>query len=201
MPNWCSTDYQIVGKQQNVENLFKELQKVLSTDRSDKKRDSFLPDTSWIGYVASDILDIDSEKECVPCRGSISYMDEKMDDDENLASFTLSTETAWTDCRKLFYLLSIKFDVEILFYTEELGCDIHETNDEEGRYFDTRYLLDDSEDEMSYYSSFGEFAKEIEDMTGEKPDKFEDVDDILERHELSETMNAHQIDIVSLQDF
>lgn len=99
------------------------------------------------------------------------------------------------------YLLSIKFDVEILFYTEELGCDIHETNDEEGRYFDTRYLLDDSEDEMSYYSSFGEFAKEIEDMTGEKPDKFEDVDDILERHELSETMNAHRIDIVSLQDF
>jgi hypothetical protein len=30
-------------------------------------------------------------------------------------------------------------------------------------------------------------------MTGEKPDKFEDVDDILERHELSETMNAHRL--------
>lgn len=201
MPNWCSTNYQIIGKQQNVENLFERLQIVLSTDRSDKQKDSFLPDPWWLGYVVSDILGIDPEKEGVPCRGSISYMDEEMDDDENLVSFTLSTETAWSDCRKLFYLLSIKFDIEILFYTEELGCDIHETNDEEGRYFDTRYLLDDSEDEMSYYSSFGELAKEIEDMTGEKPNKFEDVDDILERHELSETMNAHRIDIVSLQDF
>ncbi len=119
-----------------------------------------MPDASC-GYVASDILDIDPEKECVPCRGSISYMDEEMDDDENLASFTLSTETAWSDCRKLFYLLSIKFDVEILFYTEELGCDIHETNDEEGRYFDTRYLLDDSEDEMSYYSSLASLRKKL----------------------------------------
>lgn len=41
MPNWCSTDYQIVGKQQNVENLFKGLQQVLSTDRSDKREIHF----------------------------------------------------------------------------------------------------------------------------------------------------------------
>ena len=201
MPNWCSTDYQIIGKQQNVENLFKGLQKVLSTNRGDKKKDSFLPDASWLGYVVSDILGIDHEKECVPCRGSISYIDEEMDNDENRASFTLSTETAWSDCRKLFYLLSIKFDVEILFYTEELGCDIHETNDEEGRYFDTRYLLYYLGYETVYYSSFDELAEEIGNVTSENPDRYEDIDGILERHGLSETMYIHQIDIVSLQDF
>lgn len=38
-------------------------------------------------------------------------------------------------------------------------------------------------------------------MTDEKPGKFEDVDDILERHELSRTINAYQIDIFYLQDF
>lgn len=160
-----------------------------------------MPNASWLKYVASDILGIDPEKECVPCRGSISYMDEEMDDDGSLASFTLSTETAWSDSRKLFYLLSIKFNVEILFYTEELECGIHETNNEEGRYFDTSYLLDNSENEMSYYSSFDDFTKEIEEMTDEKPGKFEDVDDILERHELSRTINAYQIDIFYIQDF
>lgn len=195
MPNWCSTNYQIVGKQQNVEKLFKELKKVLSKDNL------VLPDPSWLGYIVSDILGIDSEKECIPCRGSISYMDEEIGDDENLASFTLSTETAWSDCRKLFYLLSVKFNVEILFYAEELGCDIHETNDEEGRYFDTRYLLDDSENEMSYYSSFSDFAKKIKDITGKKPDKFESINDILEKYELSKTINVHHVNIVSLQDF
>ena len=201
MPNWCSTSYQIVGKQQNVDKLFKELQKVLRTDRSDEKDNtSFLPDSSWLGYVVSDILGIDHEKECIPCRGNIDYMEEQMNDNESFAYFALSTETAWTDCRKLFYLLSVKFDVEILFYTEELGCDIHKTNDEEGHYFDTRYLLDDSNNEMSYYTSFENLAEEIEEMTGERPDEFKDIDSILERHGLSDSMYAHQIDIVSLLD-
>ncbi|WP_044270234.1 hypothetical protein, partial [Bacteroides timonensis] len=78
MANWCSTDYQIVGKQQNVEKLFREMQKVLGTDRNDKKDAmSFVPDPSWLGYIVSDILGIDPEKECVPCRGSVSYIDEK----------------------------------------------------------------------------------------------------------------------------
>ena len=37
MPNWCSTDYQIVGKRTEVQNLYNKFKKVIATDRSYEK--------------------------------------------------------------------------------------------------------------------------------------------------------------------
>lgn len=72
MPNWCSTDYQIVGKRTEVQNLYNKFKKVIATDRIyEKDGTTFLPNSSWLGYVVKDILEIDPETEVIPCRGTI----------------------------------------------------------------------------------------------------------------------------------
>jgi hypothetical protein len=73
MPNWCSTDYQIVGKRTEVQNLYNKFKQVIATDRSyEKDGTTFLPNSSWLGYVVQDILEIDPETEVIPCRAVVS---------------------------------------------------------------------------------------------------------------------------------
>ena len=125
MPNWCSTDYQIVGIRTEVQNLYNKFKKVIATDRSyEKDGTTFLPNSSWLGYVVKDILEIDPETEVIPCRGTIEWLQEELDIDEanDTASFQLMTETAWSDCRKLFFTLMEKYDVQIFFIAESLDA-------------------------------------------------------------------------------
>ena len=50
MPNWASTDYQIVGKRTEVQNLYNKFKQVIATDRSyEKDGTTFLPNSSWLG--------------------------------------------------------------------------------------------------------------------------------------------------------
>ena len=182
MPNWCSTDYQIVGKRTEVQNLYNKFKKVIATDRSyEKDGTTFLPNSSWLGYVVKDILDIDEANDT--------------------ASFQLMTETAWSDCRKLFFTLMDKFDVQIFFIAEELGCGIFQGNDEDGRYLTSRYIVDDFDEGMEYYSTFDEVAEILEKLTGKIVYDFKQAEKLIEDCELDEKIAIHEIEYVSLSDF
>lgn len=203
MPNWCSTDYQIVGNRTKVQNLYNKFKQVMAADRSyEKDSSTFLPNSGWLGYVAKDILEINPELEKIFCRGTIEWLQEELDmDDNDTAHFQLTTETAWTDCRELFYRLSEKYDVEVLFITEELGCGIFQINDEEGRCFDSKYIVDDFEEGMDYYSSFDEVADIIEEKSGKRPTDFKDAVKLIEDCELDDKIAIHEVDYVSLTDY
>jgi hypothetical protein len=205
MANRFSTDYLIIGKRKKVEIMFNDFQKVLQTDRSyETDHTTYKPDAEWLGYVVSDMLGEDNNKTSIHCRGSIECNSEEImpsRDGDDMAQFNLSTDTAWSDARELFYLLSEKYDVEVLFYADEPGMGIHDTNDAEGRYFPTRYVLEDESSDTSYCDTFDELADEIKKITGESPETFEKIEDIIERHELDDRLYAYEIDVVSLCDF
>lgn len=185
--------------------MFNDFQKVLQTDRSyETDHTTYKPDAEWLGYVVSDMLGEDNNKTSIHCRGSIECISEEImpsRDGDDMAQFNLSTDTAWSDARELFYLLSEKYDVEVLFYADEPGMGIHDTNDAEGRYFPTRYVLEDESSDTSYCDTFDELADEIKKITGESPETFEKIEDIIERHELDDRLYAYEIDVVSLCDF
>ncbi|NCC11620.1 MAG: hypothetical protein EOM31_14220, partial [Bacteroidia bacterium] len=106
------TSYVIEGSKSSIKALHNQFRKVLATDRSEfaDQRGTYLPQSSWLGYVVKDILLLEPDKDNVCCRGSICYLDDKITiDGDNSAYFRLETETAWCDQRKMFYLLSEKF--------------------------------------------------------------------------------------------
>ena len=203
MPNWCSTDYQIVGNRTEVQNLYNKFKQVVTTDRSyEKDSTTFLPNSSWLGYVVKDILEIDPKTESIPCRGHIVWLEEELTiNDDDTATFQLQTETAWSDCRKLFFTLMEKFDIEVFFMTEELGCGIFETNDKDSRYFTSQYIFDDFEEGMEYYSSFDEVADELKKHTGKLPSDFKDAEKMIEDYELDEQVFIHKVSYASLSDY
>lgn len=205
MANRCITDLLIIGERTKVEIMFNDFQKVLQTDRSyETDHTTYKPDAEWLGYVVSDMLGQDNEKTSIHCRGSIEYISDEImpcTESDDMAKFTLTTDTAWSDARELFYLLSEKYDVEVFFYADEPGMGIHQTNDADGRFFPTRYVLEDESSDTSYCDDFDELAEEIKAITGEKPKTFEEIEGIIERHELDDRLYGYEIEVVSLCDF
>lgn len=203
MPNWCTTDYVCVGKVDNVSALLDEFERIYTTDR--KEQNSDLPSRrSWLGYVGSDLLGLDPSKREVHRDGYLSCLAVDYsfcDKNETEAYFEFSTETAWVDCRQLFHLIAEKFDVDIFFITVELGNPMFETNDENGRFFTTQYILDNFDKGMSYYDSFEEVAEVLLKLSGESPQCFDEIEDFLEKHSLSDKMILHEISYVSIVDF
>jgi spore maturation protein CgeB len=68
--------------------------------------------------------------------------------------------------------------LNIYFVSEELGCGIFQTNDEEGEYFTDKYIFV-STDDMCYYESFEELKKDVQDYLEVNTD-FESVEDMQE---------------------
>ncbi|EOA58447.1 hypothetical protein HMPREF1214_02019 [Bacteroides sp. HPS0048] len=204
MSNTASTSYILEGSKSSIEALHNQFTKILATDRSEHsdQRGTYLPDSSWLGYIVKDVLGLDPDKDNVCCRGSIDFIDDEIKIDEGgSAYFRFDTESAWCDQRKMFYLLSKKFDVEVHFITEEFGCGIWEKTDGCDRGFPECYLLDDTEDDMNYFETFEQFAEAFEELCGEKPEKFEDAENILSKYNLDERVFVHEIEYTSLSDF
>ena len=73
MSNLCMTSYVIEGSKSSIKALHNQFRKVLATDRSEfaDQRGTYLPQSSWLGYVVKDILLLEPDKDNVCCRGSI----------------------------------------------------------------------------------------------------------------------------------
>ena len=163
MANWCSTNYIIDGDKNELKSLY-ELIKPLYDDRKCE---------TWLGDVVS-ALGKNPEK--VSCRGSIEYLDF---DGEKI---TMDTESAWVRCNEVEDLIRERFPhIRIFFYSEELGCEVCETNDQNGIYFDYDPYYLDMGDEIEFHTE-EEVCAIITDVTGKKCNSIQEARDIIKRH-------------------
>ena len=116
---------------------------------------------TWLGNLVN-YLGGDWEK--VYCRGE--WMCREYNKEKNTLTFT--TETAWCEMdewRK--FIESCYKTIKILFVTEEPGCGIYQTNDLEGVFFKSKYVLDYTED-VEYFETIDQAVEFIEELIGIK---------------------------------
>lgn len=158
MPNWCSTDYYIVGSKKEVLDLNKKMERLENRKKSLVKN-SF--GNTWLGNLVN-YLGGDWEK--VYCRGE--WMCREYNKEKNTLTFT--TETAWREMdewRK--FIESYYTTIKILFVTEESGMGIYQTNDKDAIFFKSKYVLDYTED-VEYFETIDQAIEFIEELIGIK---------------------------------
>lgn len=179
MSNLNTTDYTLYGNKENVTRLYNDLKNTVDIDRSkESKPFTFLGNSYWLGYIKKTLLP--DVQEDIPARGEITWMEEYIDyHDNNMASFKLTTETAWVACSELMDKIAEKYDLQLFYYSEEPGCGIFETNDTEGLFYSFRYMVDSEEDGIEYYESFEQVADVIENKTGIRLNDISEADERL----------------------
>ena len=158
MPNWCSTDYYIVGSKKEVLDLNKKMERLENRKKSLVKN-SF--GNTWLGNLVN-YLGGDWEK--VYCRGE--WMCRDYNKEKNTLTFT--TETAWREMdewRK--FIESYYTTIKILYVTEEPGVEIYKTNDKDAIFFKSKYVLDYTED-VEYFETIDQAVEFIEELIGIK---------------------------------
>lgn len=179
MSNLNTTDYTLYGNKENVTRLYNDLKNTVDIDRSkESKPFTFLGNSYWLGYIKKTLLP--DVQEDLPARGEITWMEEYIDyHDNNMASFKLTTETAWVACSELMDKIAEKYDLQLFYYSEEPGCGIFETNDTEGQFYSFRYMVDSEQDGIEYYESFEQISEAIENMTGIRLNDISEADERL----------------------
>lgn len=153
MPNWCSTDYYVVGSKKEVLDLNKKMERLENRKKS-------LVKNGFGNLVKS--LGGDWEK--VYCRGE--WMCREYNKEKNTLTFT--TETAWREMdewRK--FIESYYTTIKLLYVTEEPGMEIYQTNDLDGVFFKSKYVLDYTED-VEYFETIDQAVEFIEELIGIK---------------------------------
>ena len=141
MPNWCYCSYRIVGKAEEVQDLYSKLQQ-LENMQEPLVENGF--GNLWLGCLVT-ILGGDWNE--IYCRGKI--IDFSLDD----GILSIETETAWSEMQEVRHFIEKVYPaLKIYYYEEESGCEIYQTNDRHGHYFSSRYIFDDQEGEgMEYF--------------------------------------------------
>lgn len=141
MANSCLTSYVIVGSPENIARLNDDLECLMEKDRSSNEQGTFLSDKNWIGYIVIEMLG--KRWQDLYCRGTWSF------DNLHKGELKISTVTAWEPCNMVFFMLAEKYEVDLYYLTEELGCGLYETNDSSFYYFDNEIVVS-SEYETEY---------------------------------------------------
>ena len=126
MPNWCSTEYYVVGSKKELSDLNEKMEKL------ENRKESLVKNgfgNTWLGNLVK-LLGGDWEK--VYCRGQ--WMCRVYNKENN--SLTFTTETAWCEMDEWReFIESCYKTIKMLYVTEEPGCGIYQTNDLEGVFF------------------------------------------------------------------
>lgn len=158
MPNWCSTDYYVVGSKKEVLDLNKKMERLENRKKSLVKN-SF--GNTWLGNL---VKSLGGDWEKVYCRGE--WMCREYDEKNNTLIFT--TETAWREMdewRK--FIESYYTTIKLLYITEEPGMEIYQTNDKDGIFFKDRYILDYGVG-IEYFETIDQAVEFIEELIGIK---------------------------------
>lgn len=158
MPNWCSTDYYVVGSKKEVLDLNKKMERLENRKKSLVKN-SF--GNTWLGNL---VKSLGGDWEKVYCRGE--WRCREYDEKNNTLIFT--TETAWREMvewRK--FIESYYTTIKLLYVTEEPGMEIYQTNDKDGIFFKDRYILDYGVD-IEYFETIDQVVKFTEEFIGVK---------------------------------
>jgi hypothetical protein len=150
MPNWCYTDYVIEGDTKEVADLHQKLTGLLEREES-LAENGF--GKNWLGNVAE--LFGKSWHE-IKCRGT--FYDLRLEN----GCICFTTETAWADCYELWVFVCGQYKTLRFYYrAEESGCCYYVTNDDEGKYFPERYMLDINGEEVCHFETDEEVIKKV----------------------------------------
>ena len=158
MPNWCSTEYYVVGSKRELSDLSKKMER-LENRKESLVKNSF--GNTWLGNL---VESLGGDWEKVYCRGQ--WMCRVYNKENNTLTFT--TETAWKEMdewRK--FIESCYKTIKMLYVTEEPGCGIYQTNDLESVFFKDKYVLDYTED-VEYFETIDQAVEFIEELIGLK---------------------------------
>lgn len=158
MPNWSTTDYFVIGSTKEIMDLNKKMEKLENRKKSLVKNGF---GNTWLGNLVQ-YLGGDWEK--VYCRGE--WMCRNYDKERNALAFT--TETAWQEMNEWRrFIESCYKTIKILYVTEEPGCGIYQTNDKEGIFFKSKYILDYGED-VEYFENMDQAVSFIKNLISVK---------------------------------
>ena len=158
MPNWCTTEYYVVGSKKELSDLNEKMEKLENRKESLVKNDF---GNTWLGNL---VKSLGGDWEKVYCRGQ--WMCRVYNKENN--SLTFTTETAWKEMSEWReFIESCYKTIKILFVTEEPGCGIYQTNDLGGVFFKDKYVLDYTED-VEYFETIDQAVEFIEELIGLK---------------------------------
>ena len=158
MPNWCSTEYYVVGSKKELSDLNKKMERLENRKKSLVKN-SF--GNTWLGNL---VESLGGDWEKVYCRGQ--WMCRVYNKENNTLTFT--TETAWKEMDEWReFIESCYKTIKMLYVTEEPGCGIYQTNDLEGVFFKDKYVLDYTEN-VEYFETIDQAVEFIEELIGLK---------------------------------
>ena len=158
MPNWCTTEYYVVGSKKELSDLNEKMEK-LENRKESLVKNSF--GNTWLGNL---VESLGGDWEKVYCRGQ--WMCRVYNKENN--SLTFTTETAWKEMSEWReFIESCYKTIKILFVTEEPGCGIYQTNDLGGVFFKDKYVLDYTED-VEYFETIDQAVEFIEELIGLK---------------------------------
>jgi hypothetical protein len=157
MPNWCNTEYILQGKKENLQEI---AEKINSTVMCPVKPEDRIYGTfQTVGRLfGKSIGDYDA-------RSDIQQAELNTDSSGEIYLQTWTT-TAWKPDHSLIDLLCEKFGLHYLYYTEEAGNCIYETNDRNGKFFPDRYIVEQCNKETSYYTTEKDALQDIAKRTG-----------------------------------
>lgn len=131
MPNWCDTSYVIEGPKEDLE-------KIQNAIKNHKVRKNSAD--SWEGNIL-DELGIKFNESNAHMRGFIDWEGDLTVGDDYV-TLNFYAQEAWNKTDFSRYLEDAFPEITIYWKAEEPGCGIYETNDDEGKYFPERYMID-----------------------------------------------------------
>ena len=124
MPNICTTNYVIEGKQEELDALYQKMSELQEMEQS-LVENNLGP--TWLGCL---VKVLGRNPEDVLCRGIWIELERQ----DNRLQMTF--ETAWTPCYEVTQLMKTVFPSLQFFYkAEEPGNEVYLKNDAEGKYF------------------------------------------------------------------
>ena len=187
MPNWCDTVYAVTGNPDSIKKLHKVV-KDLSKRKTSLVPNSFGP--LWLGCI---ITKLGGNWKDIYCRGDILNFEY----DKKQKILFLYMEAAWSEPKEFrVFLQSILSGLYIYYVAEESGMEIYETNDREGKYFPSKYLVED-ENESVYFNTFEDLQEHLESIFGTKPYDYMEAERLVDQYnENGGYLSLHKFKIV-----
>ncbi len=171
MPNWCITNYAITGDTRDIRSLYRKMKNL--QDRPE----SLLPNgfgKTWLGNL---VKRLGGNPNSISCRGE--WMNLSLRDANTLL---FDTESAWSRAEEVEQIISNNYDVSIWFLSEEFGCGIFETNDEDGTFFPEQFIIDRPVHDGCEYYTEEAFLQKMSEIAGETVGSFTEAAEWAEKH-------------------
>lgn len=135
MANICFNDITMVGDKAILQRLHDDIERCLNDNEGSVYRygNELYPGSNYEGWF-DDV-------------GEVT----KANEEEYFLRFTVDTK--WTPAMDFFIRLAKDKGLRLYYTAEEPGCELYQSNDVNGEFYDERYVLYCRECEITYYSS------------------------------------------------